>query len=77
MICRKMRVLRLSKGDEIIKSPFALFSFLNFIALLHLMFVILSNLETSPTIRVGSLSPKPFYSCMVVTVLLGGKKNSV
>ena len=66
---------RISKSDEIIKSLFILFSFLNFIFLLHLIFVVLSNVETSPKMRVGCLSPKPFYNGMVVTVL--SEKTSV
>jgi len=69
MICRKKQVLRVSKIDEIITTPFTLFSFLNFIALPYLIFVILSNLETSPKIHLCGLSfTKTIYGGMVVTV---------
>jgi hypothetical protein len=68
MICRKKRVLRVCKSDEIITTPFTLFSFLNFIVLPYLIFVILFNLETSPKIHLCGLSfTKTFYSGMVVT----------
>jgi hypothetical protein len=51
MICTKTQVLRISEGDEIIKSVFTLFSFLNFIVLPPLIFIALSNLETTPKIH--------------------------
>jgi hypothetical protein len=69
MICRKKRVLKISKIVEIIKSPCTLFSFLNFIVLPHLIFVVLSNLENSPKIHLCGLSfTKTVDSGMVVTV---------